>query len=344
MRENLIGYLLGALDESEAREVEAALSGTARLGDAADGSRLGFVSSAPDLSRELTLLRRAFEPLESDAAPVPVPEGLASRSIELIRNTGRSDDCRRDAAALPFRKPAISPAPDAPTAPRRRQMLDRVLIAASALAASILLAPLLLDSIDQARARRAERNLGVVSQALHGYASHHRVFPSPPDSGPLSRGGLYAPILVSEERLVADDGTLILPGTPLAHSGRFRVPTVEELEAAVGTDEFERMVRTMGGDFGYTLGHRCPDGHLQRNSDRRRADHPLMADAPDDRGRASENHAGGLHHVLFEDGHVKRLFIDEIGGQDHIYHNHHGVVAAGVCEDDAVIGASHHVP
>lgn len=344
MRENLIGYLLGALDESEAREVEAALAGTARRGDAADGQRLGLVSSAPDLSRELSLLRRALKPLESDAAPLPVPDGLASRTIELIRNTGRFDDGRRDAAAFPLRKPAISPASDPPAAPRRRQLLDRVLIAASALAASILLAPLLLDSIDQARARRAERNLGVVSQALHGYASHHQVFPSPPDSGPLSRGGLYAPILVSEERLVADDGTLILPGTPLARSGRFRVPTVEELEAAVGTDEFERMVRTMGGDFGYTLGHRCPDGDLQRIEDRRRSDHPLMADAPDDRGRASQNHAGGLHHVLFEDGHVKRLFVDEIGGHDHIYHNHHGVVSAGVCEDDAVVGASHHVP
>ena len=363
MRENLIGYLLGSLDDTEARELEAMLAGRGQGGD----GRMSLLTSSPAASaadltaasgdaaalrQELEILRRAMTPLECDTELLHAPQGLASRTIHLIREGSRTNDGRRDAASFTvplsstdFPRASLSPAADAPPRGKNgRQFLDRVLIAATALAACILLAPLLLDSIEQSRARRAERNLGVVSQALHGYASHHRFFPSPPSSGPLSRAGLYAPILVSEERLVADDGTVILPGTPLAKSGRYRVPSLDELEAAIGTDEFDDMVRTMGGDFGYTLGHRCPEGDLQKILDRRRAEHPLMADAPDDRGRASPNHSGGLHHVLFEDGRVKRMFVDQIGGHDHIYHNHHGVVAAGVCEDDAAIGASHHKP
>ncbi len=363
MRENLIGYLLGALDDTEAREIEAMLGEPGRPGDArmtflttstavSAGDPAAEVGESAALRRELEILRRATTPLERDADLLAAPQGLASRTIDLIRksnlqDSGFKDDGRREAASftVPFPRASLSPAADAARGSTKgRQILDRVLIAASALAASILLAPLLLDSIEQARSRRAERNLGVMSQALHGYASHHRVFPSPPASGPLSRAGLYAPILVSEERLVADDGTVILPGTPLAKSGRYRVPSLKELEQAIGTEEFDDMVRTMGGDFGYTLGHRCPEGELQKIRDRRRAEHPIMADAPDDRGRVSPNHPGGLHHVLFEDGRVQRLFIDQIGGHDHIYHNHHGVVAAGVCEDDASIGASHHKP
>lgn len=326
MRENLVGYLLGALEEDEKDELEAALFRV--------DHRRSTTFDPADLRRELDLLRLALRPLEHDADAITPPMGLASRTIDFVEANSR----RRSRAAL-------SPAADVvPMRPAGRVWLDRAIIAATALAASVLLAPLLLDTIEQARSRRAERNLGVISEALHGYASHHRVFPSPPDSGPLSRAGLYAPMLVSEERLVADDGTVVLPGSPLAKGGRFKVPTLQELEAAVGSKDFEEMVRSMGGDFGYTLGHRSPEGTLEAVPDRRRAEHAIMADAPDEMGRASRNHPGGLHHVLFEDGHVMRMFLEDIGGQDHIYRNHNGVIAAGVCEDDAVIGASHHAP
>jgi hypothetical protein len=225
-----------------------------------------------------------------------------------------------------------------------RVWIDRAIVAATALAACVLVAPLLLDSISQARARRVERNLMRTSTALQGYADAHGMFPTPPDSGPLSRAGLYAPTLVSDHRLAADDGTLVHPDTELSRSGTYRVPTLEELKAAVGTPRFEELVRTMGGDYGYTLGHRDPNGTLQRNVNRRRRHHPIMADAPDDGGERSSNHPDGLHHVLFEDGHVKRLLPDELPHDDHLYRNHDGVVAAGVDDEDAVIGDSHHQP
>jgi len=319
MREDLVGHLLGALDPAESRQVEQALA------DPLSGAAV---------RRDLERLEMAIKPLARDRAAFPPPAGLAGRTLQFI------------AAQQAVVEPAPTPGSDRSEVrrPSGRAWVDRAIIAATALAACLLVAPLLLDSVAQARARRAERNLMRTSTALQGYADAHGMFPTPPDSGPLSRAGLYAPTLVSERRLGGDDGTLLCPDSELSRSGTFRVPTLEELKAAVGTPRFEELVRSMGGDYGYTLGHRDANGTLQRNLNRRRQHHPIMADAPNESGERSSNHPEGLHHVLFEDGHVKRLLPDELHGDDHIYRNHDGRIAAGIDEEDAVIGDSHDQP
>lgn len=327
MREDLVGHLLGAIEPSESKAIEMAL---------ADPHR------GPALRQDLDRLRLALEPLADDRDMLPPPAGLAGRTMRFIVE---QQAAAQASAGRPLPMPRGLTAEDAPPRGRGgRAWVDRAIIAASALAACVLVAPLLLDSIAQSRARRAERNLLKTSGALQGYADAHRVFPTPPSSGPLSRAGLYAPTLVSEQRLVADDGTLICPDTALSRSGTFRVPTLEELNAAVGTPRFEEMVRTMGGDYGYTLGHRDASGTLQPNRDRRRSHHPLMADAPNDGDERSSNHPDGIHHVLFEDGHVKRLAPGDLHGDDHLFKNHDGNVAAGIDEEDAVIGDSEDQP
>jgi hypothetical protein len=328
MREDLVGHLLGALEPSESKAIELEL---------ADPER------GTSLRHDLERLRLALQPLAGDRDTLPAPAGLAGRTMRFIAEQEAA--VRATEANRPIPMPRKMSADESPPRVRGgRGWIDRVIIAASAVAACLLVAPLLLDSIAQARARRAERNLLKTSGALQGYAEAHRVFPTPPTSGPLSLAGLYAPTLVSEQRLVADDGTLVCPDTPLSRSGTFRVPTLEELERAVGTPEFEEMVRTMGGDYGYTLGHRDASGVLQPNRDRQRTHHPLMADAPNDGGERSSNHPEGLHHVLFEDGHIKRLGPSDLHTDDHLFKNHDGNVAAGVDEDDAVIGDSEDQP
>lgn len=321
MREELVGHLLGALEQAQSTEVEKALSDPHR---------------GAALRHDMERLRLAVAPLSRDSETFAAPAGLAARTLGRIAAERQAEATRQTSRGLP----------PAPAQPRQsaRAWVDRAIMAATALAACLLVAPLLLDSIAQARARRAERNLMRTSAALQGYADTHRVFPTPPDAGPLSRAGLYAPTLVSEQRLVADDGTLVVPDSELARSGRFRVPSLEELRAAVGTPQFEEMVRTMGGDFGYTLGHRDATGTLQQNRDRRRGHHPLMADAPDADGEKSDNHPDGIHHVLFEDGRVQRFRPNDLHQDDHLYKNHDGKVAAGIDDEDAVIGDSHHQP
>ena len=331
MREDLVGHLLGALEPSESKAIEMALADP---------------QSGPGLRNDLERLRLALKPLARDRDILPAPAGLAGRTMRFIVEQEAAAKAAAD-RTLPM--PRGLSAEDSPPGGRgvrasSRAWIDRVIVAATALAACVLVAPLLLDSIAQSRARRAERNLLKTSGALQGYADAHRVFPTPPSSGPLSRAGLYAPTLVSEQRLVADDGTLVCPDTALSKSGTFRVPTLEELNAAVGTPQFEEMVRTMGGDYGYTLGHRDASGTLQPNLDRRRAHHPLMADAPNEGGERSSNHPDGIHHVLFEDGHVMRVAPTDLHHDDHLFKNHDGKVAAGIDEEDAVIGDSEDQP
>jgi len=320
MRDDLVGYLLNAIDQPEARRIEAALA------DPMEG---------PALRRELEVLRKATRVLEPDREPWTAPPGLAARTLAFVEV---------EAAKRPLPAPRVFTPAAEESASGPRAWLDRAIIAATALAACILVGPLLLDAITESRARRAERNLQTASTALQGYAESHRVFPTPPDSGPLSRAGLYAPTLVSEERLVADDGTLLVPGTSLDRRGGFRIPSLKELEAAIGTPRFEEMVRTMSGDYGYTLGHRDASGALQPNRNLRREHHPLMADAPDECCERSSNHPGGIHYILFEDGHVQRVFQGDLHRDDHLYKNHKGETAAGTDPEDAVIGDSHHQP
>jgi hypothetical protein len=332
LRNDLIGYLLNALDEREQQALEAALGHPAR------GGRV---------RRDLEVMRLALAPLECDREPFPAPAGLADRTVRLVttRAPSRSLATPRgvpsDIREVPARP--LSPASDWRPA-GSRAWIDRLIIGATALAACVLVAPLLLDVIAESRARRAERNLQRISVALQGYADGHRMFPTPPDSGPLSRAGLYAPTLVSEERIVADDGTLVCPGTALSQQAGFRVPSLEEVQAAVGTPRFQEMVRTMGGDYGYTLGHRDGSGSLQPNRNRHRTHFPIMADAPDESCERSSNHPDGIHHVLHEDGHIKTLRPQFLHRHGHLYRNRLGKVAAGVDPDDAVIGHSERQP
>jgi len=329
MREQLVGHLLGALEPSESKQVEMAL---------ADPQR------GPELRRELECLRRAVTPLSRDRGAFSPPAGLASRTLGRVAAERAAANPAREPAGAPRRLPTPHDRETPARPSRSRAWLDRAIIAATSLAACVLVAPLLLDSIAQARARRAERNLIRTSNALQGYAETHRVFPTPPDAGPLSRAGLYAPTLVSDMRLAADDGTLVCPDSALSRSGTFRVPTLDEVRAAVGTPGFDELVRAMGGDYGYTLGHRDASGTLRSNLNRRRRHHPIMADAPDDGSERSSNHSDGGHHVLFEDGHVRMIQAVDLHEDDHLFKNHEGAVAAGVDEEDAVIGDSHHQP
>ncbi|NDC63297.1 MAG: hypothetical protein EBZ59_04760 [Planctomycetia bacterium] len=321
MRDNLVGYLLGALEEPEMRQIDSALADPAKR---------------QAVERDLAALRLAAGPLARDRDHIAPPPGLAGRTLAFIAANPAGTAVVSGSRPIPMPR-SFTPESAAGRIVGPRVWFERAVMAATALAAAILVGPLVLDSIQDSRARRAERSLQRASAALQDYAEAHRVFPTPPGSGPLSRAGLYAPTLVSEGRLVADDGTLLCPGSSLARRGTFRVPTLDELKAAVGTPQFDEMVRSMGGDYGYTLGHRDASGELQPYENLRRPHHPIMSDAPGDDEEKSSNHAGGIHHVLFE-------LPDDIRTGDHIFRNHKGEVAAGVDSEDAVIGDSHDQP
>lgn len=376
MRDDLVGYLIGALDAPDSHRVEAMLADP---------------HAGEPLRRDLELLRRSMSRVASDREPFPAPAGLATRTLEMIaaRKTIAPHDGpesssqpasapsrpRTEPADAPFRGSFPADHRARPQAQRHHGQhghrhrstadgrpatmtperstghvgaplawLDKAILAATALAACILVIPGISRLVDDARRTQTVRRLGRVGGTLQEYAASHRQLPSPPDAGPISRAGLYAPTLVSEHRIVADDGTFLSPGSPLAASGSYRVPTVDEVKAAVGTPAFDEMVRTMGGDFGYSLGHRDPMGRLMPIRPLHRRHHPIMADAPDESCERSSNHPSGLHHLLYEDGRVATVHEAHLHGGDHLFRNHDGQTAAGKDEEDAVIGGSHHQP
>ena len=373
MRDDLVGYLIGALDAPDSHRVEALLADP---------------QSGESLRRDLELLRRSVSPVVADREPLPAPAGLATRTLEMIaaRKTSAPHDGpevssqpaaapgrpRTESADAPFRSSFPADYRSRPQAPRHHgrhhrstvdgrsspmtpersaghvgsplAWLDKAILAATALAACILVIPGLSLLVDDARKTQTVRKLGRIGGTLQEYAASHRKYPSPPDAGPMSRGGLYAPTLVSEHRIVPDDGMLLSPGSALAVKGTHRIPTVEEVKAAVGTPEFDEMVGAMGGDFGYSLGHRDSMGHLVPIRPLHRGHHPIMADAPDSSCERSGNDPQGIHHILFEDGRVKTVPESQLHGDDHLFRNHDGHTAAGKDAEDAVIGDSHHQP
>lgn len=69
MVDNLLGYLLGALESNDIEEVVRALE------------------SNPDLGRQVELLRRALEPLELCPEPIEPPPNLAVRTWILVQQS-----------------------------------------------------------------------------------------------------------------------------------------------------------------------------------------------------------------------------------------------------------------
>ena len=67
MHDELIGYLLGALDGDELALVEEHLA------------------ARPDADCHLEILRRGLEPLEADDGHLDPPEGLALRTCQVVR-------------------------------------------------------------------------------------------------------------------------------------------------------------------------------------------------------------------------------------------------------------------
>jgi hypothetical protein len=117
MEENLVGYVLDALDPDTQRRVETYLQGN------------------PEGIRQVELLRQALEPLRADAQEIEPPPGLAVRTLARV-----AEYCCRD---LP-RAPAPSRRFGEGGRPRWYRRAD-MLVAASILLCLVLVIPPVLS-------------------------------------------------------------------------------------------------------------------------------------------------------------------------------------------------------
>ena len=316
--EQLLGFLLDALDDVERENLEQQLR------------------RDPQLQRELETLQTTLEPLAESYTEFEPPSALAERTCDLINDRVNTDKVR-------LARQAFSSAPRSGSAPSRFSLADMFVAAGIFLAAALLFFPVILNSRHLARQTHCENNLSHLGLALANYSDKDGggFFPCVPSDGKFSFAGVYALILRDNGYL--QDPTLVLcPSSDLARQpGAFRMPTLAEVERAnrlAGAD-FRRIA---GGSYGYNLGF-VVDGkhHWPRNQGR--THFALMADAPNSAwvNLRSLNHGDRGQNVLFGDGHVR--FIVECVGEsclDHPFQNDFGKPEAGVNENDSVIGSS----
>jgi len=337
VQEQLLGHLLGALDDLEQEAVEVRLK------------------SDPELQRELARIGRRLEPLQIARRGFVPPPGLARRTCRMVAAEERRRSRLPEADILGSRGlPSDSPKAavprsraviESPSWVGRIRWLDVAMAATVFLAAALLTIPALQNSRYNSRLIACQNNLREIGQAMKQYAlGNGGYFPRIPPKGRLATAGIYAPML-QEKGLLTDDRWLVCPGSSLADRKRFRVPSPAELRSA-SPEEYVELRKWMGGSYGNHLGH-FRDGVYQNTKDLNRTYFVIMADAPNTiiPGYQSDNHSGRGQNVLFEDGRVRFLSTSRLSPEaDDFFYNDDGEVAAGKHENDSVIGSSSAMP
>ncbi len=315
MDENLLGYLLNALDPDESRAVEE------------------YLDANPTARERLEGLRRALEPLAVDQADLEAPPGLVFRTLGRI-----AEHCCRELPRAPV--PAEDPA--AATIPFWRRA--DVLVAACLLITALgLVVPWALTLSGRSGQVACQKNLSDFYLALKTYSdTHANRFPDvAAASAPRKVAGLVVPILT-------DAGALTRPISVRCPANGEPQPCAWALRdlGNMTPQEFERHVPSLVTCYAYSLGHRAEGGANfgpRFEADKPNARLPLMADCPPPNPAVgnSLNHGGRGQNVLFHDGHVEFCTTRTVGvGGDDLFLNRDGKVARGVAWSDSVLGCS----
>ncbi len=312
-REQLLGYLLGALDDDEQRHIATRLR------------------REPELLRSLESVQRTLRPLEALPRSYEPPAGLAARTCRtVLAKRGRTE-----------RLPQLSPVSSTAHWTQGFRFADLAVGVAIFLAAAALIVPALQNSRFHAQVFTCQNKLRQIGVALTQYSERHGgYFPVVPPRGKLATAGIYAPVLM-EHGLLTESSQVVCPGSPLAEDRHYRVPRLSEVER-VGGDQVGELCSQMGGSYGYSLGH-IQDGVYYGTKNLRRQHFALMADRPSLHmpDFQTVNHSARGQNVLFEDGHVQFLATPSIPGpSSHIFTNDAGRIAPGLHVDDPVIVSS----
>ncbi len=352
MHEDLLGYLLGALEPHEMRRVAQWLRDDASARE------------------ELAKLERSLEPLEEGYDPVePPPRDLVARtlaSLPPLPNAPASVDHpsaeHSSTAAMAGDgvenhdsiSVGLAPMRASVDAPRSSTM-TWIDWAGGALAAAVLLG-LLLPALAQGRfeSRKATcqdqlRQLGTALTQFVMMNQQNRL-PAVAESGPEAFAGMYA-IRLRRTGLLDDASIRWCPSIDLPADDSGDFPGVTEMLStaelhSAPVDVLRRIQRFAGGHYAYNLGvidqnHFRPPRFESRSSFAVMSDAPMIG-IPGDTIRADRiGHSGLGINVLYEDGRVQFIPLPARESMpDHPLLNHHGRVEAGVNIDDASLAPS----
>jgi hypothetical protein len=342
-QEDLLGYVLGALDAQEERELQEQ------------------IDANPEIEDQLLQLRHAMSPMDSlDFGESGNRPGLARRTCELVAGLkhGKQDlfedsDAIREmfddtpvanaelvAAEPKSARSSFSRITDRFVHPRSWSRIDMLAgVAILAVFASVLL-PAISHSRFQGRIASCKHNLANVGNAMLTYSDLHcgKFMSIAGVDFASANTGLFAPVLKGTG-FISDDASFACAGR--LDSEPPRIPTLQQMLNASGT-QLDELRRRMGGDhFGYSLGFFKGEKHYAPRNDGSSYT-VLMADMPsiDMPGRASKNHAGKGQNLFFADGRVQFVPKHSIGC-DAIYENDLGIVGPGMGARDNVIAPCH---
>jgi len=327
VQEQLLGHLLGALDDCEEASIRAHLRSDARL------------------RSDLEHLRRRLQPLLAARWDFEPPPGLARRTCRLVTQRARRTLRPRGSVAVPVSSGTMHPESVPPGGAGGARWIDVAVAVGVLVAATLLIIPAIQSSRFQSRLVACQDNLVALGRALTQYSDRHDdYFPGVPAEGKFSAAGIYA-VILRENDLLPETSRILCPGSPTAGRRPAEVPSMAEFQEATG-DRLLLMRSAMGGDYGYSFGH-LRDGVYRFTKNLGRSDFALMADVPlgTHFPLQSLNHGGKGQNVLFEDGHVRFVVRSRAFDEgDDIFANDHGVVGAGVHVNDAVIAPSSAAP
>lgn len=350
LQEELLGYVLGALDATEERDIQQK------------------IEQDPSLQDQVEQIRESLLPLEALDAPTGMRPGMARRTCEWVSGVDKdpglaeahqieTTDHIESFATSPV-EPDVAPVAESTNSeasvknerasqsfqlmhPTTWSMTDALAgVAIIAVMGSVLF-PALSYQRYNSRLLSCQDNMGQIGRALLQYSDiNGGQFVEIPSQGQLSASGYFAPALM-EAGLIEDDSVFACAG--LGQAKPVHIPSIAQIKSASGC-RLEHLRRTMSGNYGYSMGYQSED-HYRPLANRGLTSTVLVADMPslNRPGRNSINHGSWGQNCLFGDGQVKFIRGDSVG-EDAIFENDYGVVAPGTSEYDSVIAPSHLSP
>jgi hypothetical protein len=324
MNEDLLGYLLDAIDDAERQRIDEALR------------------EDPQLQRQLEDLKRDLDCLDTAPRDFEPPSGLVERTCGFV-DAHKEAQLVTPVSGRRWVGRSCRMSPERGVSARSWSMADAVVVAGIVVVVSMLFFPAIANSRYRSHIAGCQFNLQRLGGALTEYSDRKGgLLPEIPVSGNCAVAGIYGPMLV-EGQFLTDPKILICPGSGLAaRSAGWQLPSFEELDQARGR-QLVSLQRAAGGSYGYTLGY-LADGQYRAPRYEGRANFALMSDAPSLHleGRRTEAHGGRGQNVLFEDNRVE--FIVDCVAYDALFVNREGFASAGLDENDSVIARSNTPP
>ncbi|MGI9470561.1 MAG: anti-sigma factor family protein [Rubripirellula sp.] len=355
MHEDLLGYLLGALEPHEMRRVAQ------RLQD------------DPEARQQLAEIERSLRPLEgSFEPPEDPPRDLVSRTLANLPplpspETGAVDNSETGPSD-PLLSPVVSEADDAvaPLKPLHSGVetarsggaawIDWIGAAGAVVVILSLMLPALAHGRFEARKVACQDQLRQFGTAITQFVNHNPQdrLPAVSEQGPEAFAGVFA-VRLNEAGLLTDPSVRWCPsldqpaGNQAALTNLDQIVSLDELHDA-SVDRLRQMQQFSGGHYAYNLGVVEQD-RLTSPKFESRASFAVMSDAPlagitdpKDLSKRLGHNATGIN-VLYEDGRVRFVALEDLEVMpDHPLLNHRGEAEAGVNVDDASLAPSWRPP